>query len=330
MKKSTLISRVAAVVIAGSVAVAVSGCAQNAAPADKSSDGTVKITVGSIPVAGDLPLLVAQKQGFFADHGLDVTIKPGANFAAILPLVQNGEIQVGFSSAVPLLNASSNGAPITAFATQEYTGDSDETATIAVMKPAGSTLSQPRDLEGHTVGVVAKGNSDSLALLSAVAKDGGDPSKVKLLELGIGAPLLQGLQQGNVDAIVGGEPTRTLALNAGGEVMFYPFVKGLPNVPQSAYFTSTTFAKASPEVLSKFAAAIAEATEYAKTHEAEVRKLLPEFLNIDAALADKVRLPLWETTFETDDWQKLVDAGAKLSMIDAAKVDLDKFLTKVK
>lgn len=312
----------------GAVALFVSGCATTDDTAEQSADGLTKLTVGSISVAGDAPLLIAEEKGIFEKHGLEVEIVPGQNFGAVLPRIQNDELQVGFSSTVPMLNASANGAPIKVFATQEYTDSNPDEATIAVMTPAGSPLTRPRDLEDKTVGVVAKGNSDTLGLLASVANDGGDPTKVNLLELGIGSPLLQGLQQGNVDAIVGGEPTRTLAANAGGQALFYPLVNGIPNLPQGAYFTSDRFAAQNAESLAQFRAAIEEASEYSRSNPDEVRTLLPEFLNIDQELADEVRLPRWDTTYNPDDWQKLADIGMKYEMVDE-RVDLSKLLLDV-
>lgn len=312
----------------GAVALFASGCATTDDAPEETADGLTKLTVGSISVAGDAPLLIAEKKGIFEEHGLEVEIVPGQNFGAVLPRIQNNELQVGFSSTVPMLNASANGAPIKVFANQEYTDSNPDEATIAVMTPAGSPLTRPRDLEDKTVGVVAKGNSDTLGLLASVANDGGDPAKVNLLELGIGSPLLQGLQQGNVDAIVGGEPTRTLATNDGGQALFYPLVNGIPNLPQGAYFTSERFAAQNAETLAQFRAAIEEASEYSRNNPDEVRTLLPEFLNIDQDLADEVRLPRWDTTYNTQDWQELADIGMKYQMVDD-RVDLNKLLLDV-
>ena len=310
-----------------SLTLLLAACATTPAGESGTSDpqAPIEIAVGSIAVAGDAPLLIAQQEGFFADEGLEVEIRAGKNFAAVLPLIQNGELQIGFSSAVPLMNASANGAPITVFAGQEYTDTDEDTATIAVMVPEASTLTRPRDLEGKNVGVVAKGNSDTLGLLASVAKDGGDPDKVSLLELGIGAPLLQGLTQGNVDAIVGGEPTRTLAIESGGRALFYPMQTGMPGLPQGAYFTSTEFAKASPEALKKFRAAIERASEFSRENPDEVRKVLPGFLNIEQELADAVRLPGWDVTFAEADWSALAKLGVEHDMVDK-RIDVSAML----
>lgn len=307
-----MLRKFASVLVVGS-ALLLGACGQPAAEAP--SSGSHKIAVGTIAVAGDAPVALALDKGIFAKHGLDVTLRPGQNFGAVLPLVQNGELQIGFSSAIPLINASTRGANIQVFATQEYTDSEADTATIAVMVPNGSSLKSPKDLEGKNVGVVAKGNSDALALFAAIKKDGGDPAKVNLLELGIGPQLLQGLEVGNVDAIVGGEPTMSRATAAGNEVMFYPMVEGMPGLPQGGYFATEAYAKSNADALRKFTAAINEASEYARENPEEIRALLPEFLSIDQETAQKVRLPRWDTTFKPEDWQKLADLGAEFGLV---------------
>jgi len=299
-------------------AVSLSACAtkQDGSSATTStSSGIRKVTVGAIAVAGDAPLVVAQKEGIFAKHGLEVTIQPGQNFGAVLPLVQNGELQIGFSSAIPLLNASARGANLQIIQTQEFTDTDPATASIVVMVPGNSTMTSAKDLSGKKVGVVAKGNSDSLALLAAVKKSGGDPSKVQFLELGIGPSLLQGLQNGNVDAIVGGEPTRTKGLAGGAKVLFYPQVEGIPGLPQSGYFTTAAFAKANKQTVKEFVAAMVDASDYALKNPEKARAVLPDFLKIDASLANQVRLPQWNTTTKPEDWQSLANVGSTFGIL---------------
>lgn len=303
-------------------ALTLAGCAQVPDSAPVGEDGKTQINVGTVSIASSIPLVVAEERGLFDKHGLDVNIDAGQNFGSVLPRIQNGELHVGFAASVPLLNASANGAPLSIFSVANHTDVDTRTANTAVMTMPGSGLENPRDLEGHKVGIAANGNTDDLAIRAAVANDGGDPSKVELLELGVGPPLLQGLVRGNVDAIIGGEPTFTLSKNAGGEVMFYPHVEGLGGLPLGAYFASESFADNNPEVLDDFNAALEEASEYARQNPDEVRRLLPDFLNVDAKTAQTMRLPAWNTTFSRSEWQELTDVGMEQGVVDD-RVDLD-------
>ncbi len=56
-----------------------------------SSPAATPVTVGYVPYSDDVALFVARDKGFFARHGLDVTLAPAANPVAVVSSMVSGQ-----------------------------------------------------------------------------------------------------------------------------------------------------------------------------------------------------------------------------------------------
>lgn len=292
MKPSRLFNLLAAVLMCG-----VTAAAQAAAD---------KMVVGVIPVPGDAPLQLAISDGTFRDAGLDVTLKTAQGFGPNLASVLNGEIQVGFASSVPILVAASRGAPIQVVAVAEYTAQEAETDPLTLMVRPDSGIDRPAALAGKTVALVALGSSDSVALKRCIARDGGDASQVKLMEVGV-ADLLPSLEAGRVDAVFIAGPGRVRGNRAGMKEAFAPLSCGMPGLPQGAYFVNKTYVKANPDVVKRFAQAINKASAAAMANPELVRGILPAFMNVPEEITRDIRLGNWRSDMSREDWSRLAE-----------------------
>ncbi len=75
-----------------------------------------------------------------------------------------------------------------------------------MVAPEGSGIESAADLEGKKIGVLALGSASDMMVRGSLAEVGLDPDKdVKILPIGVGAPMAEALNSGTVDAIAGWE-----------------------------------------------------------------------------------------------------------------------------
>src|SRR6476646_4512914 len=127
---------------------------------------------GIPPIYSVTIAFVAEKQGFFKKHGVDVEIRPFDNGTAAARAVVAGDIDMAWSPTPPVINQVSNAdVPLVAvYGMPFFVNDTATTET-------GKTC---KDLVGQDVGVDSINGARSIALRSMLA---GGCKDVKLEEI---------------------------------------------------------------------------------------------------------------------------------------------------
>jgi NitT/TauT family transport system substrate-binding protein len=261
-----------------------------------------------LPILDVAPLYLGVQKGIFTKHGLEVSIKPAQGGAAIVPAILADEMQFGFSNVVSLLTAREKGIPIASVAGgSSSTGDAAKDIN-AVLVGKGSTLQSAKDLEGKKVAINALNNIGDVTISTAVKKAGGDPTKIKFVEVPFPDMPAQ-LASGTVDAVWESEPFRTQIVDAGGRILFDNLTETYPSLQIAQWFTSEKLKKEKPEVVSNFVAAINESLDYASAHEDEVRASLSTFTKISGDVGKRVQLPKWPSSLDKASTQAIGEAA---------------------
>jgi NitT/TauT family transport system substrate-binding protein len=260
----------------------------------------VTVQAGFIPVTDVAALYLGDEVGIFKKHGIDLKVNMGTTGAALVPAVMSGEYNFAFSSLVSLLQARDKGLPVKIIAAgSSSTGTAGADVTMIHAGP-NSGIKSAKDLEGKTVSVNALNGLLQLLGSIAVKADGGDPKKVRFIELGF-ADALAALQSGKIDAMVGAEPFGTAAIAAGYPAINSPYITMSPkSMLTSAYFTFEDQLAKNPELFKNIRAAINESLEYAQKNPDGVRKQLPKFTKLGPDVAAKLILPTYLTAVPTD------------------------------
>ncbi|WP_438431534.1 ABC transporter substrate-binding protein [Gorillibacterium sp. sgz500922] len=249
----------AAILSAGCAKSASTGQAPSGPPATSGAAGKpaapvkLSIMLDWYPNAVHSFLYVAQDQGIFAAHGLEVAIEMPSDTNDALRLAAAGKVDLALSYQPQILLARSEGVPVKSIASIVR----HPLNRLMALKTSGIT--RPRELEGKTIGF------SSIPLYEAMAKtmvqaDGGDPGKVKLTDVGFS--LIPALAARQTDATLGGflNHEKLLLEKEGHPVAaFDPVRYGVPDYSELVLAASDSTVGGREEALREFLAAIREA-----------------------------------------------------------------------
>lgn len=252
-------SLTALVACAALLALAVTiGCgdddAQPAADAER-----VDVVLDWFPNADHAGVYGAVGEGYFAEEGLDVRPTVPSDPAAALKQVAAGRAPFAISYEPEVLIARSQGVPVVAVAALVTH------PLNSVIVRSDRDISGPADLEGRTVG--AAGVPSDRPLLDAVVRsDGGDPSQVRMRNVGFS--LSPALASGRVDAVIGAYwNIEVVELERQGvDVEAFRLEEhGVPDYDELVVVTSDEVARDRPELVEAFLRGLRTGQDWAAT-----------------------------------------------------------------
>ena len=137
------------------------------------------------------PIFVAQQQGYFKQHGLDVKILTPSNSDDVPKMVASRHVDVGLDYQPNVILQQARGLPIKQIGVLIAT---PLTSIITLNKSYIRTLQQ---LKGKTIA----GSSTDLVSTAMLRANGLKPSQYKIVN--VGYSLIQALLSGHVDAASG-------------------------------------------------------------------------------------------------------------------------------
>jgi NitT/TauT family transport system substrate-binding protein len=307
--------RLAALLAGATLLISAAACTSTSnTPTAVSTPGVPdKVTAEVIPIVDVAPIYLGKSKGFFSDVNIDLTLDTAAGGANIIPGVASGQYQFGFSNAPSVLIAQTKGVPIKAIAVgNATTGKPGADFSGLVVKDP--TITRPKDLEGKTVAANTLGGLVELSIRELVAKDGGDPSKVKVVAIGF-PDMVAALDNNQVQGFLAVEPTLSAAKAKGWKVIG-DFATIDPKMTVAFYFTSNALAQSNPDLVSRFTQAINKSLDYASSHPDEVRDIVGTYTTVPAAVRAAMTLPAWPTKADSASLNTLADLIVKYKAAD--------------
>lgn len=249
----------------------------------------VTANVGVLPITDVAPMFLATQRGFFADHGLSIKHTFAAGGAVILPSVESGEFDIGYSNIVSLLLLQSRGASFKILAGGGLTATGDEPDYSEMIVLNDSPLQSMADVSGKRVAINTLKNALEIVVRESITLAGGDHESVQFVEVPF-PDMAAALESGQVDAIQYNEPFQTILLESGtARSIGKPFVDAAPGEILAFYFAKAD--NASSDIATGFRDAMAEVNALAAESPDEVRAVLPEYTEIDPAIIEKLVMP---------------------------------------
>ncbi|MCF8588956.1 ABC transporter substrate-binding protein [Gordonia liuliyuniae] len=255
-----------ALLLAASLAACGGGDDATGDSADGSSTAKVSVTPGTI---WGIPIAVAEKNGYFKDAAIDVTVQASPSGMGHNQLLASGVEDFGPSSPSQALAAIQQGQDATISC-----GGNHRTPT-AIVAPAGSTLPSAakgatsldvlRSLKGKTLGMPAAAGTGTANLMAqTLASVGLKEGDYTLVNIGSGTTAQAALVSKQVDAAMAATPTGETVVGDGTAVQLAELSDDVPNYQLigGVWQSRASWVKDNPKATEAFCAAMGKAYEY--------------------------------------------------------------------
>jgi NitT/TauT family transport system substrate-binding protein len=311
---------------------AVVGCGGDERPAngeavprltDKTGEPEIrKLTVGALPITDLKQLYVADAKGFFRREGLEVEIQNFEGGATIIPAVESGSVDLGWSNSVSILQARARGLDTRFFAGGLYQGPGHWTS--AIMVRGDSAIRTPEQLQGSTVALNTLGNINELVMRAYLNREGVASDAYELLEVPF-PDQPAALDAGRIDAIVPTEPFTTAAEQGGARVMHArPFSVLGPEPFVAAFFATDDWLREHPNTAAAFKRAVDRATAYWNDHPEQRAPIIARYTKVPATVAERIVFGEPRTEVSAADVQRQIELSHRHELIpkmfDASEV----------
>jgi NitT/TauT family transport system substrate-binding protein len=240
------------------------------------------IKLGIIPIEPTCSAYYAKENGFYDRAGLDVEITPSAATAGIAAAVLTGTYDIAYATVSTLATAHAKGLPFVIIAPAGVINGSR--AIGGIMVPANSTIKAPKDLNGKIFGTSGLNTLAEYLPRAWVDKNGGDSTTMKFLEIPF-PQIGDALAAGRLDAAYLVKPFITIAKQRGLARFLATGDDAIaPVYLASAWYATSAWAKAHPDLVARFVGAMAEAGRWANANPAKVVPIIANHLKSDPAI----------------------------------------------
>jgi len=235
----------------------------------------VTLVLDFVPNAVHSGIYAARRQGYYRDHGIDLTIRQPGESTDAPKLLEAGRADFAILDIHDLGIARERGLDVVG------TMPIVQRPLAAVIARGNGPVRRPRELEGHTVGVTGL-PSDEAVVDSEVSADGGDPARVHRVTIGFNA--VASLAAGKVDAATGFWNAEGVALRRQGvPVRIFKVNRyGAPPYPELILTASRHTIDSDPELVDSMVAATTQGYEFVSDQPAKgLDDLLAEVPSLD-------------------------------------------------
>ena len=257
-------------------------------------------------------LFYAHDLGIFSKHGLDVVITtPNDNSLAVPSIVSNA-MDVAYTNILAIEQAFRKGLPITLVAPAAVNDSRFPNNYLLV--PKDSPIKTPLDLQGKTLGTAPLKNLGDTCTNAWVQQHGGDPAKVKWVEI----PYIacgDAMQSGRIDGAFIVEPYAT-RLRSTTRLLGRPYEAIANRFLGAGYITSKQWASDHPDLVTRFAAAIREASAWGNGNRAKSAVILEKYAKVDEDTLAHMTRSIYAETLVPAEVQPTIDFAAKYKFLD--------------
>jgi len=246
--------RAVALLAAALLLTVIGGCGGDGA--EPGAPKGVALVLDFVPNAAHSGIYAAQRQGFYDDAGVELSIRRPGESTDAPKLLAAGRVDFAVLDIHDLGIARERGLDLVG------TMPIVQRPLASILARRDGPVRRPRDLAGRTVGVTGL-PSDEAVVDSEVAADGGDPAAVDRVTIGFNA--VAALAAGRVDAVTGFWNSEAVALRLRGVPVrvFKVDEYGAPPYPELALVASRRTSADDPGLVDSVIAATTRGYEFA-------------------------------------------------------------------
>jgi len=261
------------------------------------------VTLAYSPFESTALLWIADNQHFFAQNGLNVTLKKYNSGAASLDGLVNGDADIAIGvTEFPLVIKASGDAPVRAL------GNIDK-GNFIYLVGRKDRIDNVSDLKGKRIGTT-RGTVAEFHLGRFLTLHGMTLKDIVLVDVKTPSGWVNDTADGKIDAMVTAQPYANAARDCLGSNGFIWPVQS--SQPVYALIISTDdWIRLHPDAAARVLRSFTEAEEYLHAHPAESRAIVQDRLNLDAGYMN--------TVWEQNRFSLTLDQSLVLAMEDEAR-----------
>ena len=230
------------------------------------------LTVAFIPITCATPIIMAEPMGFYAKHGLNVTVRRASGWAVIRDWAINKEVDATHMlSPMPLSITLGVGSPAVPFFMPAVENINGQAITLHIKH---KDVKGPQDMKGFRFCVPFDYSMHNYLLRYYLAEGGLHPDKDVQIRVVPPPEMVANLKAGNVDGYLAPDPFNQRAVYENAGFIFMLSKDIWAGHPCCAFAISHEFARTYPNTFLALFKAIVDATHFAS--KAENRKAIAE------------------------------------------------------
>jgi len=264
------------------------------------------VSVGILKMAALTNPWVAQQEGIFKKHGLDVKLVEFRTGNEAIAALQGGSVDIALAIPGTAMTAIERGFDLIAIGQNEIAhAKAPDSGSVQVLKD--SPIKSLADLAGKKVGVSSLHSQNTVGVQKLISDAGVDLKKVQFIELPFPSHA-DTLKSKQIDAVATVDPyTTQLQANGLGRVIFLNYVESIPEQPLGAWFAKKAYANKNPEIVDKFAASIRDSIEWMNADPERARAAVTKYTGLKPELVKDMPLIQWDYHVNPAKWQQVID-----------------------
>jgi len=287
-----------------------------------------KISFGVMKIGALSNAYLAQENGLFKKHGVDVELVIIRSGAEGVNALQGGSIDV--TLAIPSFALAANERKFDlVLVMQNELANAQPPDTGGIVVTSQSGLTKPADLVGKTVGVNALHAQEAVDAQYVIRKAGVPRDKIKYVELPF-PTMWDALTRNQIDAAVAIDPFTTMMVQRGGRVIAWEYVDSIPEQPIGTFWAKRAWAEKNADLLEKFVAALEESHAYMNADKERARGVVAKFTGLPPELVKAMPPIVWSSKINLAKWRQLVELLKEMGEIQSTPRPEDYFTAGVK
>lgn len=255
--------------------------------------------------------IIADKQGYFEEEGLNVTNHLIENGPEMGSMIAGGSAPISLMSNFLPITLKSNNVPIKVVAVLDQMA-----GTQAMVGSKDLKLESAKDLEGLTIGM-PNGAEVRYAIESMGTELGVDVDKINFINIGP-SDGLAALQKGDIDALAAWEPFITKGTQAGGEFLLSGRESNLPEKQgevnwlsvHSTLLATDEYLAENPNTIKAIIRALKKGTDYINENREEAITILaPELHLTESELTEIMNRNVYSMEVDNTYWEESNSQG---------------------
>jgi NitT/TauT family transport system substrate-binding protein len=270
------------------------------------ADDLAPVRLGVNKLGATTSIAVAQQQGFFKQHGLDLQVTEIPLTDQSILLLQSKRVDIVLQIPGTAMQAKERGFDMVLVGQNETAGTTPPVSN-AIVVPAKSPIQDVKDLKGKRLATSSTHNQGFVAVKARLQQAGVAIDDVKTTP----APFSAAgdlLRTGQVDAAVTLDPYTSQILKSGNArpISWY-MIETIPDQPVGSWWALRSWAEQHKKEVAAFNDAVAAAHAWLNADPDRARKAIADYSGLDLALVKDMPLISWKSKVDPKAWQAVSD-----------------------